>query len=212
MAAQSTGLRSSSFGFLSVFGFLISDLCKREIAMPDVTSKPYGIIAEFETTADVLHAAEKVRKAGFRRWDVFTPFPIHGMDRAMGMKNSNVGWFSFLGGVTGYTTGMVMIWWMNAFDYRILVGGKPMFSPYGAFPPSYELTILFGAFGALFGMLFLNRLPRLHHPLLKHKRFGQVTHDKFYVVIETDDPQYSETETRKLLEATGSKHIEMVEE
>ena len=180
--------------------------------MADITSKPYGIIAEFETTADVLHAAEKVRKAGFRRWDVFTPFPIHGMDRAMGMKNSNVGWFSFLGGVTGYTTGMVMIWWMNAFDYRILVGGKPMFSPYGAFPPSYELTILFGAFGALFGMLFLNRLPRLHHPLLKHKRFGQVTHDKFYVVIETDDPQYSETETRKLLEATGSKHIEMVEE
>ena len=178
----------------------------------NATAKPYGIIAEFETTADVLHAAEKVREAGFRRWDVFTPFPIHGMDRAMGMKNSNVGWFSFLGGVTGYTTGMVMIWWMNAFDYRILVGGKPMFSPYGAFPPSYELTILFGAFGALFGMLFLNRLPRLHHPLLKHKRFGQVTHDKFYVVIETDDPNYSETETRKLLEATGSKHIEMVEE
>jgi len=178
----------------------------------NATAKPYGIIAEFETTADVLHAAEKVRNAGFRRWDVFTPFPIHGMDKAMGMKNSMVGWFSFLGGVTGYTTGMVMIWWMNAFDYRILVGGKPMFSPYGAFPPSYELTILFGAFGALFGMLFLNRLPRLHHPLLKHKRFKLVTHDRFYVVIETTDPKYSETETRKLLEATGSKHIEMVEE
>ena len=178
----------------------------------NVTAKPYGIIAEFETTADVLHAAEKVRNAGFRRWDVFTPFPIHGMDKAMGMKNSPVGWFSFLGGVTGYTTGMLMIWWMNAFDYRIVVGGKPMFSPYGAFPPSYELTILFGAFGALFGMLFLNRLPRLHHPLLKHKRFEQVTHDKFFIVIETEDPKYSETETRKLLEATGSKHIEMVEE
>jgi len=178
----------------------------------NATAKAYGIIAEFDTTADVLHAAEKVRQAGFRRWDVFTPFPIHGMDRAMGMKNSPVGWFSFLGGVTGYTTGMVMIWWMNAYDYRIVVGGKPMFSPYGAFPPSYELTILFGAFGALFGMLFLNRLPRLHHPLLKHKRFEQVTHDKFFIVIETDDPKYSETETRKLLEATGSKHIEMVEE
>ena len=93
----------------------------------NATAKPYGIIAEFETTADVLHAAEKVREAGFRRWDVFTPFPIHGMDRAMGMKNSNVGWFSFLGGVTGYTTGMVMIWWMNAIDYPIVVGGKPMF-------------------------------------------------------------------------------------
>lgn len=176
------------------------------------TSKPYGLIAEFETSADILHAAEKVRRAGFRRWDVFTPFPVHGMDKAMGLKNSKVGWFSFLGGVTGYTTGMLMIWWMNAFDYRIVVGGKPMFSPYGAFPPSYELTILFGAFGAIGGMLFLNRLPRLHHPLLKHRRFALATHDKFYVVIETDDPKYSETETRKLLEAAGSKHIELVKE
>jgi hypothetical protein len=72
--------------------------------------QPYGLIAEFESAADILHAAEKVRDAGFRRWDVFTPFPVHGMDRAMGLKNSKVGWFSFLGGVTGYATGMVMIW------------------------------------------------------------------------------------------------------
>jgi len=175
-------------------------------------SKPYGIIAEFETPADAMHAAEKVRDAGFRKWDVFTPFPVHGMDRAMGLKNCKVGWFSFLGGVTGYTTGMLMIWWMNKFDYPILIGGKPLFSPYGAFPPSYELTILLGAFGALGGMLLLNRLPRLHHPLLKHKRFSKVTHDRFFVVIETSDPKYNETETRKLLEGAGSRHIEMVEE
>jgi len=174
--------------------------------------KAYGIMAEFVNTSSVIHAAEKVRDAGFRKWDVFTPFPIHGMDNAMGLKNSKVGWFSFLGGVTGYTTGMLMIWWMNAVDYRLVVGGKPMFSPFGAFPPSYELTILLGAFGAIGGMLFLNRLPRLHHPLLKNKRFGSVTHDKFFIVIETTDPKYSEAETRKLLEAAGSQHIEMVEE
>jgi hypothetical protein len=174
--------------------------------------KPYGIIAEFDTPADAMHAAEKVRDAGFRRWDVFTPFPVHGMDRAMGLKNSKVGWFAFIGGVTGYTCGMLMIWYLNAVDYPILVGGKPMFSPYSAFPPSYELTILFGAFGSLGGMLFLNKLPRLHHPLLKHRRFAQATHDKYFIVIETDDPKYSETETRQLLEIAGSKHIEMVEE
>ena len=179
--------------------------------MKNNSKQPYGLIAEFTTAASVLHAAERVRDAGFRKWDVFTPFPVHGMDNAMGLKNSRVGWFTFLGGVAGYTTGMLMIWWMNAHDYRIVVGGKPMFSPFSAFPPSYELTILFGAFGAVFGMLFLNRLPRLHHPLLKHKRFSQVTHDKFYVVIETADPKYSETETRKLLEAACSRHIEMVE-
>jgi hypothetical protein len=175
-------------------------------------SKAYGIIAEFETPADAMHAAEKVRDAGFRKWDVFTPFPVHGMDRAMGLKNSKVGWFSFLGGVTGYTTGMLMIWFMNKFDYPILVGGKPLFSPFAAFPPSYELTILLGAFGALGGMLLLNRLPRLHHPLLKHKRFALATHDRFFVVIETSDPKFDEQETRKLLEGAGSKHIEVVEE
>src|SRR5215510_8209041 len=180
--------------------------------MPDSFTRSYGMVAEFTTSAAVLHAAEKVREAGFRKWDVFTPFPVHGMDRAMGLKNSKVGWFAFLGGVTGYTTGMLMIWWMNAFDYPIVIGGKPMFSPYSAFPPSYELTILLGAFGSLFGMLFLNRLPRLYHPLLKNRRFALATHDRFFVVIETSDPKYSETETKRLLESLGSKHIEVMEE
>jgi hypothetical protein len=179
--------------------------------MPE-NSQPYGIIAEFENPADTMHAAEKVRDLGFRKWDVFTPFPVHGMDRAMGLKNSTVGWFSFIGGVTGYTCGMLMIWYMNTFDYPILIGGKPMFSPFSAFPPSYELTILFGSFGSLLGMLFLNRLPRLHHPLLKNRRFALATHDRFFVVIETSDPKYSETETRKLFESLGSRHIEVVEE
>jgi hypothetical protein len=176
------------------------------------TPKTYGLIAEFDTAAAILRAAEKVRDAGFRRWDVFTPFPVHGMDKAMGVKNSMVGWFSFIGGVTGYTGGMLMIWYMNAYDYAIPVGGKPMFSPFYAFPPSYELTILLGSFGALLGMLFLNRLPRLHHPLLKHQRFALATHDRFFIVIECDDPKYSETETRQLLAAAGSRQIEEVKE
>lgn len=176
-------------------------------------STPYGIIAEFDNPADAMHAAEKVRDGGFKFWDVYTPFPVHGMDQAMGMTNSKVGWFAFVGGVTGYTSGMLMIWFMNKVDYPIMIGGKPMFSPFAAFPPSYELTILLGAFGAIFGMLFLNRLPRLHHPLLKNRRFtGGATHDKFFVVIECADPKYSPTETRKLLEGAGSKHIELVEE
>ena len=177
-----------------------------------MSAKPYAILAEFDNAAGILRAAEKVRENGFHNWDVFTPFPIHGMDGAMGIKNSKVGWFSFIGGCTGYLTGMLMIWFMNAVDYRIPIGGKPMFSPFYAFPPSYELTILFGSFGALLGMLFLNRLPRLHHPLLKHPRFALASHDRFYVVIETSDPKYSETGTRGLLESLGAKHIELVEE
>lgn len=175
-------------------------------------ARAYGILAEYDTPADIMHAAEKVRDAGFRRWDVFTPFPIHGMDQAMGIKNSRVGWFSFVGGATGYTLGMLMIWFTNAIDYPLIVGGKPMFSPHAAFPPSYELTILLGAFGALFGMLFLNKLPRLYHPLLKHRRFALATHDKYFLVIETADPKYSESDIRQLLECSGCKRVEMVEE
>jgi len=174
--------------------------------------KTYGIIAEFDTPAATMRAAETIRDAGFKKWDVFTPYPMHGLDKAMGMKSSKVGWFSFIGGVTGFTLGNLMIWWMNAYDYAIPIGGKPMYSPFSAFPPSYELTILLGSFGALLGMLFLNRLPRLHHPLLKHRRFALASHDKFFIVIETADPKYSETETRRLLESAGSRQIEAVEE
>src|SRR5438045_8800645 len=105
----------------------------------------FALLAEFENTHQILHAAAVGRRAGYRRWDVFTPFPVHGMDEAMGLGNSKVGWFSFIGGVTGFTTGMVMIWWMNAFDYSIIVGGKPLFGPIYAFPVSYELTIRLGS-------------------------------------------------------------------
>jgi len=148
---------------------------------------PYAIMAEFDTPAAILHAAGKVRESGYRQWDVFTPFPIHGMDNAMGMKNSIVGWFSFIGGCTGYTTGMLMIWFMNAVSYPIVIGGKPMFSPFAAFPPSYELTILFGAFGALLGMLFLNRLPRLHHPLFTVAGFERATQDRFVLALASPE-------------------------
>ena len=173
----------------------------------------YGLMAVFDTPGDAMRAAEQVRDAGYSKWDVHTPFPVHGMDAAMGLPNSKVGWFTFIGGATGYTTGMTMIWWMNAYDYKIVIGGKPMFSPFYAFPVSYELTILFASFGSLIGMFLLNRLPRLHHPLLKNRRFCQgASHDKFILVIETADPKFNAEETRKLLASAGSKHIEMVED
>jgi hypothetical protein len=177
--------------------------------MAEVATK-FGLLAEFENTAQVLHAAALVRDAGYRRWDVFTPFPVHGMDDAMGLRNSKVGWFSFIGGLTGFTSGMLMIWWMNASDYPLIVGGKPLFSPIFSFPVAYELTILFGSFGSLLGMLFLNRLPRLYNPLFRSTRFHLATHDRFFIAIEAQDPKFSDAETRKLLESAGSKHIEEV--
>jgi len=173
----------------------------------------YGLMAVFDTPADAMHAAEQVRDAGYSKWDVHTPFPVHGMDAAMGLPNSKVGWFTFLGGATGYTSGMIMIWWMNAYDYPIVIGGKPMMSPFFSFPVSYELTILLASFGSLIGMFLLNRLPRLHHPLLKNRKFcSGASHDKFILVIETADPKFNDQETRKLLASAGSKHIELVED
>jgi hypothetical protein len=183
------------------------------VAEPAPEAEIHAVMGVFDTPAEAMHAAEQVRDGGFRRWDVHTPFPVHGLDAAMGLKNSKVGWFSFIGGASGYTIGMLMIYWMNAVDYDIVVGGKPMFSPFFAFPVSYECTILLAAFGTLFGMAFLNRLPKLHNPLLANRTFCQgATHDKFIVVIETSDPRYSQVETRELLERTGCKHIEYVEE
>ena len=179
---------------------------------PNETSRAYGLVAEFDTPGEAMSAAVQIREAGFRKWDVHTPFPVHGMDKAMGINNSKVGWFTFFGGLTGYTTGMTMIWFMNGFDYKIVVGGKPLFSPFYSFPVSYELTILFASFATLIGMCLLNRLPRLYHPLLKNRRFAAATHDKFFVVIETTDPKYSPVETRRLLETAGSRHIELIEE
>lgn len=175
-------------------------------------SEHYAIIAEYDTPADAMAAAETVRDAGYKNWDVHTPFPVHGMDDAMGLKNAQVGWFTFLGGLTGFTAGMLMIFFMNKFDYDIVVGGKPLFSGFYAFPVAYEMTILLGAFGSLGGMFILNRLPRHHHPLLANERFAAVTDDKFFVVIECDDPSYDEAATRTLLEGTGTQHIEMVED
>ena len=178
----------------------------------EAKGKPFGLLAEFDTAAEIKQAAARVRDAGYRHWDVFTPFPIHGLDDAMGLRESRVGWFTFFGGVTGFASGMLMIWFMNSFDYPLAVGGKPLFSPVFAFPVSYELTILLGAFGSLGGMLLANKLPRWHNPVFNSARFSRATHDRFFVLVERRDAKFSETQTRQLLEAAGGHHIEMVEE
>jgi hypothetical protein len=171
----------------------------------------HGFIARFETPADVMHAAEQVRDAGYTKWDVITPFPIHGMDAAMGLKRSKVPRFTLAGGITGLTTGMLGIWFMNAFDYGLIVGGKPLFSPMFAFPVSYELTILLSAFGSIIGMFILNRLPMHYHPVLKYDDVRRATDDSFFVVVEAGDPKFSETGARELLQSAGAAEVRELE-
>jgi hypothetical protein len=176
-----------------------------------MSAKPYGLIATFETTPDVYHAAEKVRDAGYKNWDCITPFPIHGLDRAMGVKRSKVPRFSLAGGVLGFTTGMSLIYWTSAINYPLVVGGKPYFSPLYAFPVSYELTILFTAFATIGGMFFLNRLPMHYHPVLKSNKIVSGMDDKFHIVIESTDPKFNLANTKALLEQAGGKDIEELE-
>jgi hypothetical protein len=171
----------------------------------------YGLIATFETAASVYHAAEQVRDAGYKNWDVIAPCPIHGMDKAMGLKRSIVPRISLTGGIIGFTTGMTMIWWTGQYDYPLTVGGKPLFSPMFAFPVSYELTILFTAFATIIGMFLVNGLPMHYHPVLKSPKIKRGLDDQFLIVIETRDPRFNLANTRALLEKAGGKEISELE-
>jgi hypothetical protein len=171
----------------------------------------YGLIAHFNTAADLYHAAEKVRDAGYRYWDCITPFPVHGLDKAMGLKRSIVPRISLAGGITGFCTGMTMIWWTGGWDYPLTVGGKPLFSPMFAFPVSYELTILFTAFATIIGMFVVNGLPMHYHPVLKHDDIRRGMDDTFFIVIEARDPRFNLANTKALLEKAGGTEIKELE-
>ena len=178
----------------------------------DANGKNYGLVAEFDSPAAILRAAEKVRDAGYHRWDTFTPFPIHGMEKVMQLGNSLVGWVSLAMGAGAFASVFGLIWFTNAFDYPLIVGGKPMFSAPMTFVPSYIMLIMGAAFGALLGMLGLNQLPRLHHPLLGKKRFESATRDKFIIVIGANDEKFCAKETKQLLESIGGANVEIVED
>jgi hypothetical protein len=176
---------------------------------------PAVVLAEFESAHDVLHAAERVRDAGYARWDTHTPFPIHGMDRAMGLKDSKVGWIVIVFALTGLSGAFVMMQWMNGVDYPLIIGDKPGAAP-GTLPSMvpilFELSILLSAFGAVLGMLHLNRLPRHNHPIFDSERFRKASDDRFFISIEGDDPKFDVDRTRALLEGAHAKHVEVVEE
>lgn len=175
-------------------------------------SKPYGIIALFDSPTDVYHAAEVVRDSGFRHWDVLTPFPIHGLDQAMGLRRSRVPAFALAGGVVGFITGMFIAWYMGAHDYPLIVGGKPYFSPIFPFPIAYEMTILLASFGAFFGQFLTNFLPMHYHPVMHYDKFPAVTDDKFAIVIEIRDPHFHPQQTPALLEELGGRDIALLPE
>jgi hypothetical protein len=171
------------------------------------TKTLHGLGAEFPSAGALLHAAQKIQSLGFRRWDVYSPFPIHGMDQAMSFKRSKVSLFSLLGGCTGLTTAFVLIYYTSAINYPLIVQGKPYFALEPSLPIFFELTILLTAFGTILGLLLLTLMPRLHHPVFNWERFKKVSDDGFFLVLESTDPRFDAEASRKLLQEMGGDHV-----
>jgi hypothetical protein len=182
----------------------------------------YGLLAEFETPAAIYDAAERVRDAGYRWWDCHTPFPVHGLDKAMGIKPTILPWLVMACGVTGATFGFVLQWFTNAtsFDlwafvwvrgYDFMISGKPALS--GAVYPvvMFELTVLFSAVGCAIILALLSKLPLLYHPCFKSERFLRATNDRFFIVIEARDPKFYLAKTQEFLESLGPDAVEELE-
>jgi len=171
----------------------------------------YGLLAEFETPEEILEAAETVRDAGYRRWDVHSPFPVHGMDGAMGVRRTILPKVVFAAGAGGAAIALLLQWFTAAFNYPIIISGKPFFSLPAFIPVTFELTVLFSAIAAAVGMLVLNLLPEWHHPVFSSERFRRVTDDRFFIVIEAKDPEFDLDRTRGLLKSTRATAVEVLE-
>ncbi|HEY2409381.1 MAG TPA: quinol:electron acceptor oxidoreductase subunit ActD [Polyangiaceae bacterium] len=172
----------------------------------------HGILAEYDTPHEIVHAAEKIRDAGFTKWDTYTPFAVHGIDEAMGIKMTILPWIVLGAGLSGLATAIIMQWWMNAYDYPWIISGKPLWSIPANVPIMFELTVLFSAITTLVAMLMLNNLPEPSHPLDLVRRFAHSTDDKFFLLVQASDPKFDESETRALIDSTHPQAVELVPE
>lgn len=172
----------------------------------------FGVLAEFDSPRSLVSSVKKIRKEGFTKFDTYTPFPIHGMDAAMGLKESVLGWIVVCGGAFGLSLGFGLQTWASASAYKLIISGKPLFSYQAFVPVTFELMVLFSAFAAVFGMFFLNRLPQHYHPLFECPHFNTASSHGFFVAIEASDPAYDEKRVIVYLESLGATKVEVVEE
>ncbi len=177
-----------------------------------VKPRLFGILAEFIGPEALLSACEGVRDAGYRKWDAHAPFPVHGLNDAMGIYSTKLAWIVLGGGTAGCVGGVLLQWWTNAFDYPFLISGKPIWSIPANIPVAFELTILLASIAAFVGMLALNGLPRFNHPLLRNERFRRATVDRFFISIEASDPKFDPERTAAFLRSLGGVNVEPVED
>ncbi|QOV88415.1 DUF3341 domain-containing protein [Humisphaera borealis] len=174
--------------------------------------KVIGLLAEFATVTDVIEAARRVRSAGYSRWDVHSPFPIHGIDPVMGIRPTRLPWLVLTAGLIGLVGGIALQWFANAESYPFLISGKPIWSLPANIPVAFETTILCAALTAVFGMLGLNRLPTHYNPLFRSERFRRATSDRFFILVDASDQQFEIHRTMLLFTDAGAIAVETVED
>jgi mono/diheme cytochrome c family protein len=171
----------------------------------------YGVTALFDIPNEIIHAAKEVSKAGYKNFDVNTPYPVHGMDRSMGLKRSKVGFVTTFLGFSGTAFILLFMFWTVSIDYPNVIGGKPFFSLPGFIPITFETTVLLGGISTVIGLLALfANLPSNNHPLHDTDYMRAVSSDKYGIVIEADDPKFNESEVIALFSKLGSKKIHSI--
>jgi hypothetical protein len=168
-------------------------------------------MAEFEGPEDLLSAAKRAYEAGYRKLDAYSPLPIHGLSAAIGFPRTNLGYATFICGLIGAISGYGLQYWIHVIDYPINIAGRPLHSGPSFIPVTFELTILFAAFGTFFGMLIANRLPTPYHPVFNLPSFARASQDRFFLCIEAEDPQFDAEETRRFLEDLNPQEVSQVE-
>jgi hypothetical protein len=170
-------------------------------------SRTYGLLAELTTPDELLAAVRTARRAGYRRVEAYSPFPVEGLVEALELGPSRVPLIVLAGGLIGGISGYLLQYWVSVLAYPINVGGRP-FNSWPAFVPvTFEMTILGAALFGVIGMLALNGLPLPYHPLFNLAQFGRVTRDRFFLCIEASDPRFDLLETRRFLESLGPSEV-----
>jgi hypothetical protein len=167
----------------------------------------YGLLAEFATPEALVRAAQRAYADGYRAMDAYSPFPVHGLDDALGVRRTRLPRLILGGGLTGAICGFGMQYISCVLHYPLNVGGRPLNSWPSFIPVTFEMTILFSVFAAVFGMLALNNLPLPHHPLFAVPEFKRASQDRFFLCIEGRDARFDATKTHGFLTALGAMKI-----
>ena len=173
--------------------------------------KVYAVMGEFAEPEDLVKAGRAIRDMGYTKIDAMTPFPVHGIDEAIGIPYSKIGWIVICGALAGITTAQVLIYYVGVIDYPLIIGGKPLFDFTYSIPPTFELAVLFSAITTFICTWALSGLPRLYHPSMNYRSAHRASDDRFLLVVEADDPKFDAQKTAQDMRSVGADDVEVVE-